>query len=201
MGHSKEQFMNEQESNSIPAEHFQGYSDHNSGVMPLNANNIRSMVITKSSAAEVHGIIRNRILSSGTGAIEYLEAIKYFENLKMMIYGDSSKKEGDPRKEGDVELRNEIINQLRSYGPGGFVSPRGVKFELAEVGTKYDFSHTTSWVALDAQIKELEEKKKALEARLKAIPAGVEMVDTETGEVFYGPAKSSKTSFKITISK
>jgi hypothetical protein len=56
--------------------------------------------------------------------------------------------------------------------------------EACEVSIEYDYSNNASWVELDKAITELTEKKKALEERLRRIPAGKIIVEGETGEVF-----------------
>lgn len=80
------------------------------------------------------------------------------------------------------------------------------KVELAEVGTKYDFS-----VCNDAEynllLEKLEKAKQDLEIRkdfLKGIPTkGIDVVDEDTGEVskIYPPVKTSSSSFKVTLSR
>jgi len=54
---------------------------------------------------------------------------------------------------------------------------------------------------LEQQINNLIEERKKLEESLRKIPTGKTLVDDETGEVFIGPPKSSKSSYKVTLSK
>ncbi len=77
----------------------------------------------------------------------------------------------------------------------------GATVEAAEVGTKYDYSSNEDWVRLKNEEAEIAEKRKAIEEKMKKIPAGKELVDTDTGEVLTGAIKSSKSSFKITLAK
>lgn len=78
----------------------------------------------------------------------------------------------------------------------------GVKIELAEVGTKYDYSADPEWTTLEEQIKPLREKQKNIEEKLKKIPTGKMLTDEETGEVIgVGPAKKSTSSYKVTLAK
>lgn len=80
------------------------------------------------------------------------------------------------------------------------------KVELAEVGTKYDFSvcNDAEYVSL---LEKLEQAKSNLEVRkdfLKGIPTkGIEVVNEDTGEVskIYPPVKTSSSSFKVTLCK
>jgi hypothetical protein len=100
----------------------------------------------------------------------------------------------------DDRLVNYLREELTKY-QGKYTTNAGAKIEACEVGIEYDYSNDASWVELDKAITELTEKKKALEERLRRIPAGKIIVEGETGEVFTGPAKSSKSSYKITLLK
>jgi hypothetical protein len=93
-------------------------------------------------------------------------------------------------------LREELIKNQ-----GAIITKAGAKIEVCEVGVVYDYSSDAGWRELDRQIKELECKRKVVEDRLRRIPPGKTIVDGETGEVFTGPAKSSKSSYKVTLSK
>jgi hypothetical protein len=74
-----------------------------------------------------------------------------------------------------------------------------VTIENVEVGTKYDYSKDDTWVQLDKAVKDATEKRKEREDLLKSIKPGMMQVHEETGEVVYGAAKSSKSSYKVTI--
>jgi len=54
---------------------------------------------------------------------------------------------------------------------------------------------------LDEQIKNLSEQRKAVEEKLKKLAPGRITVDPETGEVIEGPVKTSKSTYRITLSK
>ena len=158
-------------------------------------------VLSKQNAATFHQMAKARIFEQG-GAFEYIETIKFFEALGKQINGDSNAKiEGD--KEFVSFLRDEIE---RNGEKGKYTTGRGVKFEVAETGSSYDFSQCN-----DPELAELEEKAKiaadAVKARkefLKTVPAaGIEMLDRSTGEMItvYPPSKSSKSSFKVSLPK
>lgn len=83
----------------------------------------------------------------------------------------------------------------------GKIGYEGSKVEKCEVATKYDYSHDSRWNELKKAADAANEALKDHEEKLKKIPAGKLLVDNDTGESFVGPAKSSKTSFKITLSK
>jgi hypothetical protein len=85
--------------------------------------------------------------------------------------------------------------------PKGYLSPSGAKLEAIEAGTKYDYSDDSKWLSLNAELATLKDKMKERETLLKAIPAGVELADPETGEVITAPTKTSTSTFKITLAK
>ena len=98
--------------------------------------------------------------------------------------------------------RNYIYNEVSKYGKS-HTTESGTKIELAEVGTKYDYSLTG-----DLILKELEEQKTILDAKikerqtfLKAISKPIEVLFADEVVTLYPPAKTSTSSVKITISK
>lgn len=103
------------------------------------------------------------------------------------------------------EFKSYVREEAEKY-PKGFVSPSGAKIELAETGTKYDYSQCgdKEWEMLDVEMKSLKEKIAEREKFLKNLPgAGIEQLNKETGEVtmIYPPSKTSTSSYKITLAK
>jgi len=98
----------------------------------------------------------------------------------------------------DEEIRSFVLSEAEKYGKS--FEWRGAKMSIREVGVKYDYaaSGDSEWALLDAQVKELSEKKKAREKFLQAIPI-TGTVSPETGEMIYPPAKSSTTSIAVTL--
>jgi hypothetical protein len=98
-------------------------------------------------------------------------------------------------------VRDEIAKHGKSANTGS-----GTKIELAEVGTKYDFSKCE-----DPKIIELENKINYLDSELadrkdflKTVPlSGLLVTDENTGETYkvYPPSKTSTSSYKVTIAK
>jgi hypothetical protein len=84
---------------------------------------------------------------------------------------------------------------------GRLTTGSGAKIESCEAGVNYDYSQSAEWTALDLEIKMLNEKKKAVEERLRMIAPGKIAVDPETGEVFEGALKRSKSTYRITLSR
>jgi len=101
-----------------------------------------------------------------------------------------------------VDYTTAVRSAIESQGEAGKIKlPNGTCIELAEVGTKYDYSNDPEWQRLDKQLKQTAFEIKQREEFLRRIPAGKMFVDETTGETTYGPAKSSTSSYKVTISK
>jgi hypothetical protein len=98
-----------------------------------------------------------------------------------------------------------LIGEVSKYGKV-MTTSTGTKLELAEVGTKYDFSQCNDsyLVKLESELVILEEKIKNRKDMLKTLsPEGIIVFDEETGEgdTVYPPSKTSKSSVKCTITK
>jgi hypothetical protein len=98
----------------------------------------------------------------------------------------------------DEDIRQFVLSEAEKHGKS--FEWRGAKMSIREVGVKYDYSTSgdSEWAILDAQIKELTEKRKAREKFLQNIPE-MGTVSPETGETIYRPAKSSTTSITVTL--
>lgn len=77
----------------------------------------------------------------------------------------------------------------------------GARIELCEAAVTYDYSEDPAWRQMDAEIRALTEQKKQLEEKLRGIGAGKMVVDHETGEVITGALRSSRSTYRITLSK
>lgn len=93
-------------------------------------------------------------------------------------------------------LRDEILRHN-----GRLHTASGAKLEVTEAAVQYDYTQDASWRALTEEINVLVEMRKALEEKLRRIAPGKMWVDHETGEVLEGPSKSSKSTYRITLSK
>jgi hypothetical protein len=88
-----------------------------------------------------------------------------------------------------------------SKNHGALKTASGARIEACEGGIVYDYSENPGWCYLNEQIAHFTEQRKELEAKLRQIPGGKIVVDEETGEVFTGPLKSSKSTYRITLAK
>lgn len=104
---------------------------------------------------------------------------------------------GIRRDERFVDLmRDELLKN-----GGTMKTASGAKIEACEASTTYDYSENGGWNYLNGRIAELAEQKRELEAKLRQIPGGKEVVDEETGEIFTGPLKTSKSTYRITLAR
>lgn len=93
-------------------------------------------------------------------------------------------------------LRDELMKHH-----GRVKTRSGAKIEHCEAGVNYDYSQDCTWRSLDEEIRLLAEKKKVVEDRLRQIGPGRIAVDPETGEVSEGPSKTSKSTYRITLTR
>ena len=100
----------------------------------------------------------------------------------------------------DERYTGYLREELAKY-QGRMYTASGAKLELCEAGVSYDYSNNGEWNELDRQLRVLMEKKKILEEKLRKLAPGSMVVDTETGEVTEAPVKTSRSTYRITLSK
>ena len=93
-------------------------------------------------------------------------------------------------------LRDELTKHR-----GRLTTNSGARIEVCEAGVTYDYSSNGEWRELDQQIKMLTDQRKSVEEKLRKLTPGRMAVDPETGEVLEGPLKTSKSTYRITLSK
>jgi hypothetical protein len=139
---------------------------------------------TKKEIESLALLVIEETLEKGT-PIELAEKIAATENLIKVIK--------------DNQRFTDYVKEELAKNSGKVTTGSGARIEEMEAGVKYDYSANTEWVELMLEENAIAKKRKALEERLKAIPAGKLLVDEETGETLIGPAKSSKTTYKVTL--
>ena len=91
-----------------------------------------------------------------------------------------------------------IVDELYTAGT---TEKLGYKVEKFTTGERLDYSSNEDWIAIENAKKELSERQKPIEAKMKAAyKNGCSFVDDETGEVV-APAKhksGGQDSFKVT---
>src|ERR1700761_5060385 len=179
--------------------------ESNEEVIPsITITSANNFTISKQSAESFHAAVRARILETGNGLLEYVEALKFFEKVLKEFTGDSGS--DDPvKKEGDKELKGVLIGELLKNG-GKLTSAKGTKFAIMEAGTKYHYENCGDTVLNEAMstYEELGRKIKIRQDFLKKISVeGTTLVIEETGEAIkvYPPYKTSVSTFKVTLPK
>jgi hypothetical protein len=157
------------------------------------------ITLSKQNAKEFHEDMKAMIRETGFGMFEYIEFITFCAKLKDQVNGNSQA--GVPE---DKELIGMIREEVGKYGKT-FTTPRGVKFELAETGSSYDFSQCNDpeLASLEQQAKEFSEKLKERKEFLKTVPSKGLEIHSGEGELvtIYPPSKSSKSSYKVSLPK
>lgn len=95
-----------------------------------------------------------------------------------------------------------ILNEVLKYGKS-HITASGTKLEVAEVGTKYDYSLTGDLIMVDLELQKqiLDAKIKERQTFLKSITKPKKELFSDEVVILYPPAKTSTSSVKITISK
>jgi hypothetical protein len=130
-----------------------------------------------------------RLTESG----KLIESIETFAKIEWLI------KEIKSNANYIDSLRDEVSKHGKQV-----VTSYGTKIELAEVGTKYDYSNCDDYIykKLLGELELLQFKIKERETWLKSLPAsGMDiLIEDEVCRV-YPPSKSSTSSIKTTIAK
>lgn len=104
----------------------------------------------------------------------------------------------------DPRYTEAVRGEVEKYGKL-YTAGSGCKIEPAEVGTKYDFSlcNDPILVQFEQRLASAEEAVKQRKEFLKTVPLSGMDIITEDGEPVrvYPPSKSSKSSFKVTLSR
>jgi hypothetical protein len=157
-------------------------------------------VLSKQNAATFHNQVKTRIYETGEDPFRYIETIKFFAALDKEINGDSATK-----KLPDYEFIDHVREQIKlNADKDTFTTPRGVKFQTAEVGTSYDFSNCGDSVLkeLEEQEAEIKEKVKQRKEFLKTVSVeGLQILNGDELLTLFPPTKTSKSSFKTTLPK
>jgi len=131
----------------------------------------------------------NELMSNGR-ILEAAEALTVMENFI---------KEVRSSKEFTEYVREEVGKNGKDI-----TNPSGAKIELAETGTKYDYSgcNDSALIEVESNLVEIETLISDRKAWLKTIPAeGMEVVIGDEIVRVYPPTKTSTSSYKITLSK
>ena len=145
-----------------------------------------SEVLSKKQIAEMADQSVSTVLERGN-VFEVAEALAAMEEFVKNVRKD----------ERFVEFLRDELTKHR----GRLTTNSGAKIEVCEAGVNYDYSGNGEWRELDQQIKMLTDQRRAVEENLRKLAPGRMAVDPETGEVLEGPLKTSKSTYRITLSR
>jgi hypothetical protein len=145
--------------------------------------------LTKSQLKIIAEDSVERLTESG----KLIESIETFAKIEWLI------KEIKSNSDYIDSLRDEVSKHGKQV-----VTSYGTKVELAEVGTKYDYSNCDDYIykKLLGELELLQFKIKERETWLKSLPAsGMDILIGDEICKVYPPSKSSTSSIKTTIAK
>jgi len=143
--------------------------------------------VLEMSKSEINGMANMLVNNFDESSKDPIKMLAFVTKMKTML---------DTIEKG---LIDKSMNELHSYNGKHFAF--GIDFQIAEVGTKYDYSHNTQWVKIQDQINDLEEKRKEVETFIKSLTHPITQVDEETGEAiqWFPASKTSTTTIKKRI--
>jgi hypothetical protein len=151
---------------------------------------INTLSILPSTKDEIQNFSIKIISELESGMIKPLDLLKQIKCFEKVI---------EQTKDTLLKMARE---EAEKYGAKSF-EYKGVKIELAEVGTKYDYSQCNDFVLakVSEDLSKLNESKKQRETFLKSLKEPINLVDEESGDVIQvlPPIKSSTSSLKVTI--
>lgn len=137
------------------------------------------------SVADIVASARNNIIEGNIDPMQALAVLTSFERAIEQV-------------KNDPQVRDICLRELSKYGKQGATIGE-FTFTEAEAGVKYDYSQCgcSEYEELQERKAEIDAQIKLLEKILKAMPVSG-LADTQTGEIWYPPVKSSKTIIKAT---
>ena len=151
---------------------------------------INTLSILPSTKDEIQNFSIKIISELESGRINPLDLLKQIKCFEKVI---------EQTKDTLSKMARE---EAEKYGAKSF-EYKGIKIELAEVGTKYDYSQCNDFVLakVSEELSKLNESKKQRETFLKSLKEPISLVDEESGDIIQvlPPIKSSTSSLKVTI--
>lgn len=137
------------------------------------------------SVADIVASVRDNIIEGNIDPMQALAVLTSFERAIEQV-------------KNDPQVRDICLRELSKYGKQGATIGE-FTFTEAEAGVKYDYSQCgcSEYEELLERKAEIDAQLKVLEKTLKAMPVSG-LADTQTGEIWYPPVKSSKTIIKAT---
>jgi hypothetical protein len=145
--------------------------------------------LTKTDIKEMAALAIESVLENGN-PLEVAESLSAMEDFIKQVKSE---------KRFTDYVREETIK----YGKS-FVSPSGAKIEIAETGSKYDFSNCNDLelIKLETILEDLTDRIKKRKDFLKTVStSGIDIRHNDELITIYPPSKSSTSSYKITLAK
>lgn len=151
----------------------------------MNKKNQQLIIQDTRSVADIVASARNNIIEGNIDPMQALAVLTSFERAIEQV-------------KNDPQVRDICLRELAKYGKQGATIGE-FTFTEAEAGVKYDYSQCgcSEYEELQERKAEIDAQIKLLEKILKAMPVSG-LADTQTGEIWYPPVKSSKTIIKAT---
>ena len=146
----------------------------------------RKLPETKSQVNKYLELIRQPVLDGDVNSLDFISQVTALELLCKQIRADHL-------------IKDVVLEEAEKYGEKSFERGNS-KFQVAEVGVKYDYSNcnSTKLDELNEQIKYLSAKKKKEETFLRGIDPDDDVFSSE-GVKLNPPVKTSMTQVKITL--
>lgn len=147
---------------------------------------LKQLPETKAQISKFASIIRENLLS---GETEFLPAFLQIKALSQLF----------AKLEKDALLKDLLLEETEKHGSKS-VELENCKLSIKETGVKFNYANCSDveWEQLDAQAKDIAEKKKARETFLKSITPDMEVYGSD-GVQLNPVAKTSTTSVSITL--
>jgi len=153
----------------------------------MNAISIfRQLPETKEQVKKYASLIRESVLNGEVDTLTFAEQVVALEQLFKTLKSDHL-------------IKDAILEEAEKYNQKSF-ERENAKFQIKEVGVKYDFSGCNDFEleTINDALAELTAKKKARELFLKSIVPGSEVYG-EDGLQLNPPVKTSTTQVVITL--
>jgi trehalose-6-phosphatase len=132
--------------------------------------------------------IKDEILDSGDEALLVLKQLKMVEKTLQAVLSDK-------------EIDTHFLDVANKYHKDELVELYGARFEIKDVGVKYDYSNCDDVVleSLEQQKAKLDKEIKERQATLKSIKPGMSAFDNDTGIELKPPVRSAKIKVVVTL--
>jgi hypothetical protein len=174
-------------------------------LIKLDETQYQTPDLSKKGVAKAASNIYASIMDHGMSAVDFAVMLKFVEET-----GKELKELSDENgKNTFVDLVREEIEKNSNDGKS-YTTKYGVKFELYEAATKFDYESCGDpiWNKLNKDLEILKVRMKERESFLKSLSESVTMniIDPETSEfhenvTLYPPVKSSTSTYKQTMIK